>query len=137
MIDKAQTQSSHPLTPLSSHTAPSQAHTHLTYSTNSSHKVFPWTKQNNLTLNSDKTSCTMFTPDPAEYKSNLDLKINNTSLSMATPPKVLGLTLDPKLTSSSDIHTILVQAHTPLQMIKALTATRWGKHKYNYNTIII
>ena len=38
------------------------------------HKVFAWTKQNNLTLNPDNTTCTLFTPDPAEYKSNLDLK---------------------------------------------------------------
>ena len=38
------------------------------------HKVFAWIKQNNLTLNPDKTTCTLFTADPAEYKSNLDLK---------------------------------------------------------------
>ena len=38
------------------------------------HKVFSWTKHNNLTLNPDTTTCTLFTPDPAEYKSNLDLK---------------------------------------------------------------
>ena len=31
------------------------------------HKVFAWTKQNNLLLNPDKTTCTLFTPDPAEY----------------------------------------------------------------------
>ena len=37
-------------------------------------KVFAWTKQNNLTLNPDKTNCTLFTPDPAEYTRNLDLK---------------------------------------------------------------
>ena len=43
-------------------------------------KVFAWTKQNNLTLNPDKIT---WTPDPAEYKSNLDLKINNTALRMA------------------------------------------------------
>ena len=30
------------------------------------HKVFAWTKQNNLLLNPDKTTCTLFTPDPAE-----------------------------------------------------------------------
>ena len=41
------------------------------------HKVFAWTKQNNLLLNPDKTTCTLFTPDPAEYTSNLDLIINN------------------------------------------------------------
>ena len=44
------------------------------------HKVFAWTKQNNLLLNPDKTTCTMFTPDPAEYTSNLDLTINNKAL---------------------------------------------------------
>ena len=38
------------------------------------HKVFAWTKQNNITLNPDKTTCTMFTPEPAEYKSNMYLK---------------------------------------------------------------
>ena len=91
------------------------------------HKVFAWTKQNNLTLNPDKTTCTLFPQDPAEYKNNMDLKINNTTLRMATHPKVLGLTLDPKLTYRTQIHNISVQAHKPLQMIKALTATGWGK----------
>ena len=37
-------------------------------------KVFVWTKQNNLILNPDKTTCTLFTPDPAEDTSNLDNK---------------------------------------------------------------
>ena len=93
------------------------------------HKVFSWTKHNNLTLNPDKTTCTLFTPDPAEYKRNLNLKINNTTLPMATHPNLLGLTLDPKLTYSTHIHNISVHAHKPLQIIKALTATAWGKHK--------
>ena len=74
-----------------------------------------------LTLNPDKTTCTLFTPDPAAYKSNLDIRINNTALPMATHPKVLILTLDPKLTFSTHIYNISVQAHKPLQMIKALT----------------
>ena len=93
------------------------------------HKDFAWTKQNNLLLNLDKTTCTLFTPDPAEYTSNLDLTINNKALPMATHPKVMGLTLDPKLTYSTHIHTISVQTHKPLQIIKVLTATGWGKQK--------
>ena len=60
-------------------------------------KVFAWTKQNNLILNPDKTTCTLFTPDSAEYTSNLDLKLHNNALPMATYTKVLGLTLDLKL----------------------------------------
>ena len=37
-------------------------------------KVLAWTKHKNLILNPDKTTCTLFTPDPAEYTSNLELK---------------------------------------------------------------
>ena len=49
---------------------------------------------------------------------------------MATHPKVLGLTLNPNLTYSTHIHTqSSVHAHKPLQIIKSLTATWWGKQK--------
>ena len=48
---------------------------------------------------------------------------------MATLPKVLGLTLYSKLTYTTHIHNISVQAHKSLQMIKALIATGWGKQK--------
>ena len=37
--------------------------------------------------------------------------------------------LDPKLTYCTHIHNISVHAHEPLQIIKALTATGWGKQK--------
>ena len=66
---------------------------------------------------------------PCRISNNLDLTINNKALPMATHPNVLGLTLDPKLTYSTHIHNISVQAHKPLQIIKALTATGWGKQK--------
>ena len=69
------------------------------------HKVFTWTKQNNLLLNPDKTTCTLFTPDPAEYTSNLDLTINNNTLPMTTHPKVLGHTLDQILTHPQHLST--------------------------------
>ena len=37
--------------------------------------------------------------------------------------------VDPKLTYSTHIHNITVQAHKSLQMIKALTTTGWGNLK--------
>ena len=92
-------------------------------------QFLPGQKLNNLTLSPDKTTCTLFTPDPAEYMSYLDLKIYNTALPMATHPKVLDLTLDPKLTYSTHIHNISVHAHKPLQIIKTLTATGRCKQK--------
>ena len=78
---------------------------------------------------SRQTTWTLYTPDPAEYKCKLDLKINNTALPMVTHPKVLGLTLDPKLIYSIHIHNISVHAHNHLQIIKPLIATGWGKQK--------
>ena len=80
-------------------------------------------------LNPDKKTCTLFTPDPDEYTSNQDLKIHKNALPMATHPKVVGLTIDPKLTYNTHIHNISVHAYKPLQFIKALTATGWGKQK--------
>ena len=71
----------------------------------------------------DKTTCTLFTPDPAEYTSNLDLKIINTSLPMAIHPKILGPAVHPNLTYNTHIQNISVHTHKPLQIIKALTAT--------------
>ena len=56
---------------------------------------------------------------------NLNLQIDNNALPMATHPKVMGHTLDPKLTYNTHIHNISVHAHKPLQIIKALTATGW------------
>ena len=86
--------------------------------------------QNNLILNPDKTNCTLFTPDPAEYTSNLDLKINKNALPMAMHPKVLGLTVDPQFAYSTHIHNISVHAHKSI--IKALTATGWGTQKQTF-----
>ena len=93
------------------------------------HKVYDWTQHNNLIINPDKTTCTLFTPDPAEYNSNLGLNINNKALPMALHPKVLDLTLDPKLTYNAHIQNIATHAQKPLQVIKALTGTTWGKQK--------
>ena len=59
-------------------------HTSTSAAKKYTHKVFAWTKQNNLTLNPDKTTGILFTPDPAEHMSNLDIKINNTALYIIT-----------------------------------------------------
>ena len=106
----------------SKHTRPRAAKTYI-------HPYLLKVQHNNLTINPDKRTCTLFTPDPAEYKSNLDLQINNPALHMATHAKVLGLILDSKLTYSTHIHNISVHAHKPQQIIKALTATGWGNQK--------
>ena len=81
---------------------------------------------------SRQTTYTLFTPDAAEYKSNLDLEINNTTLPMVMHPKVLGLTLDPKLTHSQHLST-RTQISKKIIFIKVRTLehTRVGMHFYD------
>ena len=70
----------------------------------------------------------MFTPDPADYKNNLDLEINNNSLPMETHPNVLGLTLDPKLTYNTHYSHLNIRTQSPINN-KPCTATACGKQK--------
>jgi hypothetical protein len=88
-----------------------------------------WTKLNNLKLNAGKTTSTLFTPDPAEYSKTLTLKIDNTILPTVKNPKILGLTLDPKLTYNKHVQNITTKAKNTLNILKALTSTKWGKQK--------
>ena len=90
--------------------------------------VLKWTKDNDLLLNTDKTTCTLLTPDPAEYNKQLGLQIDNTTLPMTTHPKILGLTLDPKLTYNRHIDLAATKARKTINILKVLTSTKWGKH---------
>ena len=51
------------------------------------HEIHTWTQTNNLILNPDKTTCTLFTPDPAEYSTQFELQIDNITLPMNINPK--------------------------------------------------
>ena len=89
------------------------------------HKVFAWTKH----TKSRQNNLHSVHARPYRTYEQSGHKIHNNALPMATLPKVLGLTLDPKLTYSTHIHNISVHTQKPLQIIKALTATGWGKQK--------
>ena len=102
------------ITITSTHTSTSAA---KTYMQPYLHKVFAWTKQNNIILNPDKTTSTLFTPHPAEYTSNLDLEYTTLHYTWQHT-QVLGLILDPKLTYSTHIYNFSVHIHKPLQIIK-------------------
>ena len=83
----------------------------------------------NLHINTNKTTNTLFTSDPAEYSTTLSLKLNNQTLPTTKNPKILGITLDPKLTSSQHINVTTTKAKQSLNILKALTSTKWGKQK--------
>ena len=66
-------------------------------------EIASWTQQNQLHLNPDKTTSTLYTPDPAEYSTQLTLNIDNVVIPTVKNPKILGLTFHPKLTYNSHI----------------------------------
>ena len=92
-------------------------------------EIASWTQQNQLHLNPDKTTSTLFTPDPAEYSTQLTLNIDNVVIPTVKNPKILGLTFDPKLTYNSHIRKTSDKARNTLKLLKALTSTKWGKQK--------
>ena len=93
------------------------------------HKIYEWAITNNLYINTEKTITTLYTPDPAEYSTTLSLKLNNQTLPTTKHPKILGITLDPKLTFSQHINVTIIKAKQTLNILKALTSTKWGKQK--------
>ena len=94
-------------------------------------EIASWTQQNQLHLNPDKTTSTLFTPDPAEYSTQLTLNIDNVVIPTVKNPKILGLTFDPKLTYNSHIRKTSDKARNTLKLLKALTSTKWGETKRN------
>ena len=91
--------------------------------------IFNWTQKNDLILNPDKSTATLFTPDPAEYKTTLNLTINNTIIPTVKNPKFLGLILDPKLTFKDHVNKTKEKADKNIKILKALNGTTWGKQK--------
>jgi hypothetical protein len=92
-------------------------------------KIHKWTIDNNLKLNADKSSSTLFTLHPDEYKKTLNLHINNTLIPTVKHPKILGLTFDPKLTYNQHIDNTKEKATKTTKLLKTLTSTTWGKQK--------
>ena len=93
------------------------------------HQIHEWATTNNLYISTDKTTNTLFTPDPAEYSTTLSLKLNNQTLPTTKHMKILGITLDPKLIFSKHINVTIIQAKQLLNILKALILTKWGKQK--------
>jgi hypothetical protein len=80
-------------------------------------------------LNTGKTQTTLYTPDPAEYSKKLEIEFGGETLDTVKNPKILGLTMDPKLNYASHIEITQKRARKTVGVLKALTGTDWGKDK--------
>ena len=68
-----------------------------------SSQILEWATTSNLHITTEKTTTTLFTPELDEYGTTLSLKLNNQTILTTKHPKILGITLDPKLTFSPHI----------------------------------
>ena len=84
------------------------------------HKIYEWAITNNLHINTDKTTTTLFTPDPPKYSTTLSLKLNQT-FPIKKHVKIFGIALDPKLIFSQHINVTITKAKQMLNILKALT----------------
>src|SRR6478609_739558 len=65
----------------------------------------------------------------SEYNTTQNLRINNTLIPTVKNPKILVVTLDPKLNFTEHTRITKEKADKSLNIVKALTSTTWGKQK--------
>ena len=94
-----------------------------------------WTNDNDLILNADKSTSTLFTPDSAEYKIQFRPHINNTQIPIVAHPKILAPTFYLKITYSEHVTQRKNKAIKTTNIIKAPTDTQQGKRRDNHNNI--
>jgi len=91
--------------------------------------IFKWTKENNLTLNRDNSTETLFTPDTHEHNITLNLSINNITIPIVKKNKILGLTFVTVFNFGAHVTITKVKADSTVKILKALTSTSWGKKR--------
>src|SRR5437867_1131310 len=103
--------------------------------------IFEWTKINELILNPDKSTATLFTSCTREQDATLNLTINNIIIPTVKNPKILGITLDPSLNFGEHTRITKEKADSSIKILKALTSTSWGKQKETllatYKTLVL
>ena len=66
-------------------------------------QIHDWRVKNNLKLNADKSTSTLFSNDNKEFNTQLNLSIGGSTIPTFKNSKVLGLYLDPSLTFNHHI----------------------------------
>jgi len=85
--------------------------------------MFKWTKENHFTLNPDKSTATLFTPDTHEHNITYNLSISNITIPTVKKPKILGLTFDTAFNFDTYVTITKGKADSTVKIIKALTST--------------
>ena len=82
-----------------------------------------------LTISTQKSSVTLFTPDNAQFNLHPQVTINGNLLPLVKTPKILGITFDPKFTFGTHAANVTTKIHRRNNILRSLTGTSWGQSK--------
>jgi hypothetical protein len=92
-------------------------------------QVTNYLEERELLISPEKSTVTLFSPDPAEFKVKPDIKIKNKSIRLDQTPKLLGITFNTMHTFSFHIKNTIAKCNSKINVLKALAGTSWGQDK--------
>ena len=91
--------------------------------------VTSFLEERELVISPEKSTVTLFSPDPAEYKTRPNIQIKDQQIRLDKTPKLLGITFDTMHTFSNHVKTTITKCNSKLNILKALAGTSWGQDK--------
>ena len=91
--------------------------------------VVRFLEERELKVSPEKSTVTLFTPDPAQFKTTPPVKIKSQQVKLDQEPKLLGVHFDTMYTFSKHIAKTVTKAKKKLNLLKSLTGTDWGHDK--------
>jgi hypothetical protein len=88
-----------------------------------------WADSKDLSIALNKSSVTLFTPDPAQAKFHPQALYMGDVIPLNKNPKIFGVTWDMQLTVTHHINDLVARMSRRLQILKALSGTSWGQCK--------
>jgi hypothetical protein len=88
-----------------------------------------WADSKDLSNTPNKSSVTLFTPDPAQAKFHPQVLYKGDMIPLNKNPKILVITWDTQLTFTHHINDLVARVSRRLQILKARAGTSWGQYK--------
>ena len=92
-------------------------------------RVSSWAVEQGMTISAPKSTVTLFTPDNRQHDTHPQVTVAGELLPLEKTPRILGLKLDPAFRFGHYAVDLRTRAAPRLNVLKALTGTRWGQHK--------
>ena len=90
-------------------------------------KVLDFLEERELQVSPEKSTVTLFTPDPAQARLEPKVKMRNKQVKLDKSPKLLGVHFDTMHSFSKHIDYTVDKAKKKLNILKCLAGTDWGQ----------